>query len=312
MSTIGRGDDTILSRLRRQLQLHSSSQKNNDASNTNTQYNYNNSSSSSNDWAIALLHSLSQSESPDFTSVSEVWQLPHSSLAKLCQKHLNLNGYSSPTLVAYIDAVVSSQKISLENQLLLLRYAAFSKWFTDEQEAIPSIIQSQVTNLLQSYPQVIAKGFLLTLLEEPARLLPSSTAMIVKIIKADIPASALEIVCTGLAVIAKEKALAVNDNTFQVMEAVVSTVSLPSIIERISLSGWCRAWVEMLQEVVPNSCESKKLSTLMLHFVNKFGSELDSAGLDTLAALASMIKTPLKAPIISTIARKKRNKSTEN
>ncbi|KAJ1889253.1 hypothetical protein LPJ81_006167 [Coemansia sp. IMI 209127] len=65
----------------------------------------------------------------------------------------------------------------------------------------------------------------------------------------------------------------------------------------------------MIQQVVPLNRDSKKLSALVLHFVNKFGAKIELSDLDGLSASASLIQTPLKAAIASTIARKMKAKS---
>ncbi|KAJ2558753.1 hypothetical protein EV175_000645 [Coemansia sp. RSA 1933] len=260
-------------------------------------------------WAISALRSLSETEEADFSRASAVWQLPHSTLAKLCQEHLDINRFSGQTLAAFIEAAVSCPTVSFENQTLLLRHAASSKLLSDAEEAIPSVVQTQIISMLQVHPLVMAKGILLPLLEDPERLLSPATAMAVKVIKADMPAAAAEAVGNGVASIAKISPADVNDNTFQVMEAVVSAMSLPSMAEKAFLVGWCKSWVEMLQQVVPLNRDSKKLSALVLHFVNKFGTKLTVSDLDSIAVSASLITTPLKAAIASTIVRKKKAKS---
>ncbi|KAJ1667009.1 hypothetical protein EV178_001729 [Coemansia sp. RSA 1646] len=311
LSIAGRGDSTVLGSIRRQAMKQSANQK---GSSSAMSLSDTPSSGSSTDddkdlWAISILRSLSETEIPDFSDAPNVWQLPHSKLARLCQEHLNIDSHNGPALAAFIDAAVSSPNVSFENQTLLLRHAASSRLFAGAEEAIPSVVQTRIIALLQIHPLAIAKGLLLPLLEHPKRLLPPATAMAVKIIKADMPATAAEAVGNGIASIAKKSPSDVNDTTFQVMEAVVSAMSLPSMAEKPLLVSWCKSWIEMVQQVVPLNCNSKKLSALVLHFVNRFGAKLEVSDLDSLAASASLIRTPLKAAITSTIARKKKAKS---
>ncbi|KAJ2402698.1 hypothetical protein GGI23_000528 [Coemansia sp. RSA 2559] len=309
LSIVGRGGDTVLGNIRRR---QAAIQKDNGSVSLSETSEYRNTMDvdlNKDLWAISILRSLSETEIPDYPGATRVWQLPHSTLAKLCKEHLDVDNFNGPALAGFIEAAVSSANVSFENQTLILRHAASSKLFADAKEAIPSVVQTQIIALLQMYPLAIAKGLLLPLLEDPKRLLPPATAMAVKVIKADMPATAAEAVGNGIASMARKSPSDVNDNMFQVMEAVVSAMSLPSMAEKPLLVGWCKSWAEMIQQVVPLNRDSKKLSALVLHFVNKFGAKLEVSDLDGLSASASLIQTPLKAAIASTIARKMKAKA---
>ncbi|KAJ2748506.1 hypothetical protein H4S06_004932 [Coemansia sp. BCRC 34490] len=311
LSIVGRKNDTVLGSIRRQAMKQSAAWKN------STVVSLAESSSSKdaededqNRWAVSALRSLSETEPPDFSSALKIWQLPHTALARLCQEHLSINSFSGPALAAFIDSAVSSPNVSLENQTLLLRQAASSILFADGEEAIPSIVQTQIIALLQAYPQVMARGLLLPLLEDPKHLLPPVTAMSVKAIKTDLPASAAEIVGNEVTSIASKSPSDVSDNFLQVMEAVVSAMSAPSMAEKQLLVKWSKSWADMFRQIVPLNCESKKLSALVLHFVNRFGAKLDVSDLDGLATSVNLIRTPLKAAIAGTISRKRKAKQS--
>ncbi|KAJ2472521.1 hypothetical protein EV174_005821, partial [Coemansia sp. RSA 2320] len=187
--------ETVLGRLRRQLWQHQSAvsvfaspmpaDSTDDSEATDR-------SKADPEWAATQLRSLSDLDSPDFATATQIWQLPNAQLFRLCEAHLSLDNCNGAALAGFIGAAVSNSAVSLENQLLLLRYAASSVWFTSE-DAIPAIVQSQILALLQSHSQIIATGLLLPLLENSQRLSPSATAMVVKIVKSgDMPTVALE------------------------------------------------------------------------------------------------------------------------
>ncbi|KAJ2828099.1 hypothetical protein GGI24_002482 [Coemansia furcata] len=251
------------------------------------------------EWAAKQLRTLSDLDSSDFASASRIWQLPSAELSRLCQANLSLNNCNGAALAGFISAAVSNPEVSLENQHLLLSCAASSTWFTNE-DAIPAIIQSQVLAVLRTHSQTIASGLLLSLLERSQNLSPSAVAMVVKIIKSDMPSAALEAVCSGLASLVLKTPSVVCNSLFQVMEALVSAAPA----DRTPLE-WLRAWVAVLEVAARTNGDSKKLGALMLHLLNKFGSRLDSAELDRVAAAASVLNIPLKKAIVAAALRKK-------
>ncbi|KAJ2723841.1 hypothetical protein GGI07_002380 [Coemansia sp. Benny D115] len=253
------------------------------------------------EWAVTLLQTLSDADSPDFSSASHVWRLPNAKLLLLCQEYLVLDNCSAPSFAQFIQSVVASADITIENQQVLLQCAAKSSWFLSN-DAIPAIIQSQITALIRTHPQVLVSGLLLPLLRTPQDLSMSLTAMITKIIKADLPIGVLDSICLGIARVDPASSNAFGDNAFQVMEALLSVT--PADIP--SMSQWSKSWVGILQRSASLNAASKKLSALMLHFVNKFGSRLDEADLDHIATTANALSTPLKKAIISTAIRKKK------
>ncbi|KAJ2747980.1 hypothetical protein GGI20_000067 [Coemansia sp. BCRC 34301] len=251
------------------------------------------------EWAAKQLCTLSDQDSPDFASASQIWLLPNAELSALCQAHLSLNNCNGAALARFISAAVSSPEVSLENQHLLLRCAASSTWFTSE-DATPAIVQSQVLALLQAHSQTISTGFLLSLLEHSQRLSPSAAAMVVKVIKADaMPAAALESVCAGLAALVIRNPPVLGALLFQAMGALVSAVPA----DRPS-SEWVKAWVEVLEIATQTRSDSKKLGALMLHLLNKFGSKLDGADLERIATAASVLSPPLSKAVAAAARRK--------
>ncbi|KAI8324703.1 hypothetical protein GQ54DRAFT_55871 [Martensiomyces pterosporus] len=254
---------------------------------------------SSLEWATALLASLSRMESPGFASASRVWRLPSADLARVCRESLKLDGCTGPALADFILAALSDPAVSLENQCLLLRCAAACAWFVSE-EAVPAIVQSQLTALLQSHSQAIAMGLLLPLLEAPDRLSLPTAAMIAKLVKSDMPTSASELLFAGVIAISRENPHKLCDSVFQVMEALVAAIPAGKLA---AATG--KSCIEMLHLVAPANRSSKKLSVLMLHIVNKLGGSLSSNDLDQIATAASILETPLRKAIISTANRKK-------
>ncbi|KAJ1781120.1 hypothetical protein LPJ59_007118, partial [Coemansia sp. RSA 2399] len=137
LSIVGRGDDTVLGNIRRRQAI----QKDNGSTSLSETSGHRSSMDVDVDkdlWAISVLRSLSETEMPDFSGATRVWQLPHSTLAKLCKEYLDVDGFNGPALAGFIEAAVSSPSVSLENQTLILRHAASSKLFADAKEAIPS------------------------------------------------------------------------------------------------------------------------------------------------------------------------------
>ncbi|KAJ2334489.1 hypothetical protein GGI00_001832 [Coemansia sp. RSA 2681] len=256
------------------------------------------------EWAAKQLRALSDLDSPDFASASQIWQLPSAELSALCQAHLSLNNCNGAALAGFISATVSNPEVSLENQHLLLRCAASSTWFTSE-DAIPAIVQSQILALLQAHAQTIATGLLLSLLEHSQRLSPSAMAMVVKTIKADsMPAAALEAVCAGLATLATKTPSVVGGPLFQAMEALVSAVP----VDRPSTDYWVKDWVGVLEIAAQTNGDSKKLGALMLHLLNKFGGKLDGANLERIATAASVLSTPLNKAVVAAAARRRKER----
>ncbi|KAJ1646796.1 hypothetical protein LPJ64_001736 [Coemansia asiatica] len=252
-------------------------------------------------WAGTLLSSLSDMDSPDFSTGTKVWRLPNSVLSDLCQKHLCLDNCSAAALAAFIKTIVCDPAISLENQLLLLRCASSSSWFVNK-EAVPAIVQSQIAALLKLHSQTIVSGLLLPQLEDSQKMFAPLSAMMTKLIKADdMPVAAVETICDGIASLCLEKSVAFNEHTFQVMEALLGAA--PAGRSHAS-TGWVKRWSEVLQKTAPVHPGSKKLSAMLLHFINKFGSSLDKADLDGIAVAAGYLTTPLKKAIISTVTRK--------
>ncbi|KAI7829232.1 hypothetical protein BX661DRAFT_181599 [Kickxella alabastrina] len=276
-------------------------------------------------WAIEKLRILSTTESPDFTQLSQIWQLPNPQLSNLLcfSGHLLtfLLQCSASSLAQFIKTIVVNPDISMENQQLLLRYVAEkSSMFSarngnsngngnneEEEEAIPAILQSQIIALVPIYSHVVVSGLLLPLTENPAGMPSSTTSMVVKIVKADMPHTATESFCRGIALWANDKqrpAESLGDNVFQVMETLLGTI--PG--DQPSISAWSKGWIEILQRAASAHAESKKLGAVILHFVNKFGSRMNNPDLDLIATAANILTTPLKRAIISTVARKLKKK----
>ncbi|KAJ1892329.1 hypothetical protein LPJ66_006411 [Kickxella alabastrina] len=276
-------------------------------------------------WAIEKLRILSTTESPDFTQLSQIWQLPNPQLSNLlCSSgHLLifLLQCGASSLAQLIKTIVVNPDISVENQQLLLRYVAEkSSLFSarngnsngndnneEEEEAIPAILQSQIIALVPIYSHVVVSGLLLPLMENPAGMFSSTTSMVVKIVKADMPHTATELFCRGIALWANDKqrpAESLGDNVFQVMETLLGAT--PG--DRPSISAWSKGWIEILQRAASAHAGSKKLGAVMLHFINKFGSRMNNPDLDQIAIAANILTTPLKRAIISTVARKLKKK----
>ncbi|KAJ1814522.1 hypothetical protein LPJ75_002735 [Coemansia sp. RSA 2598] len=251
-------------------------------------------------WAATLLSSLSDMDSPDFSTAANVWRLPNTELSELCRAHLCLDNCSATALSTFIKTVVSDPSVSLENQLLLLHCASASTWFVNK-DAVPAILQSQIAALLQHHSQAIVSGLLLPQLETPEKMFAPLSAMITKLVKADgMPVGAIEALCDGIASMCLDKSASFNEHTFQVMEALLGVAPA----DRSYPTGWLRRWTEVLLKTAPVHTGSKKLGAIMLHFVNKFGSRLDKADLHQIAAAAGYLTTPLKKAIVATTARK--------
>ncbi|KAJ1892311.1 hypothetical protein LPJ66_006422 [Kickxella alabastrina] len=277
-------------------------------------------------WAIEKLRILSTTESPDFTQLSQIWQLPNPQLSNLLCSSGHLLTFllqcSASSLAQFIKTIVINPDISMENQQLLLRYVAEkSSLFgarngnsndnneeeEEDEEAIPAILQSQIIALVPIYSHVVVSGLLLPLMENPAGMLSSTTSMVVKIVKADMPHIATESFCRGIALWANDKqrpAESLGDNVFQVMETLLGAI--PG--DRPSISAWSKGWIEILQGAASAHAGSKKLGAVMLHFVNKFGSRMNNPDLDQIATAANILTTPLKRAIISTVARRLKKK----
>ncbi|KAJ2701586.1 hypothetical protein H4R19_005403 [Coemansia spiralis] len=247
-------------------------------------------------WAVERLQAFSREEAPDPAQIAEVWRLPGTVLAGLCDRHLSLDAIGGAALAEFIHAVASDAGASLENQRLVLRRAAASRVFGEE--AIPAVVQSQVVALAQSHPQVAVVGLMVPLLE---RLSPPTARLVAKAVKSGMPAAALAAVWSEVAAAAGRNPQAIDDSMLQVMEALVSATAAEQLAPEC-----LQSWAAALHAAAAHNRDSKKLGALMLHFVNKFGGRLGAADLDLVAAAAAALTTPLKKAVIAAASRKKR------
>ncbi|PIA13774.1 hypothetical protein COEREDRAFT_11054 [Coemansia reversa NRRL 1564] len=252
------------------------------------------------EWAIDKLQTFTHNRSMDASELSNIWRLPSPALTELCNKFLLLDGHDDSAFAQFINAIVTDAGVSLGNQCIILRHISSSKWFTNG-EAIPAVINSQITSLLDTHSEAIVAGLLLPLLENPERLLQPSASMIAKLIRMEMPIEAQEIISNTLAIAAESVPQMFDETAFQIMEALVTT--MPT--DRVS-AKWSRCWVDMLHHIVPQKRESKKLSALMLQIVNKFGNHLEPDELDQIAHMATILTTSLKKAIAAAVKRKQK------
>lgn len=284
------GRETALSEIRRKRQHQQLSQ----TINTTTNGPVSPKNQEDMEWAKTLL----QNHTTDFAKCRSVWQLPSTTLSQLLQANmLDLDQLTGPLLSEFMKSVVADIEIGLENQCLLLQHIAQARWFNGTQEeAIPAVLQIQISALIQHHPQTVTTGLIMPLLKSSDQLSTPTTAMLCKVIKAkDMPADAVNAICNDLAI---SSTISTNDQVFQVMEALLSKVITGSSLP------WTKGWIDLWQTSAIENKKSKKLSSLILHFVNKLGSHLDVVVLGRLSAIANILETPLKKPILAAISRK--------
>ncbi|KAJ2157316.1 hypothetical protein GGF46_004593 [Coemansia sp. RSA 552] len=253
---------------------------------------------SSLEWAQGQLQAFLQDESGDPDTLRPVWQLASSQLARALGS-LDWEQCSGAKWASLLRSIVTDPAVSLENQQQLLRCLA--AWFQRASaDAIPAVVQSQVADLVQQHAQVVVDGLLLPLLERPSSLAQPVGGMISKAIK-KAPATAHEALWHGLATIARASQEGFNEFAVQVADALVGATPTDGVTAAMG-----RCWVTMLGDVAQHGRDSKKLGAMMLHFVNRFGAQLDDSELSQIAAVAAMLTTPLKRAIVTATARKRK------
>ncbi|KAJ2783328.1 hypothetical protein H4R18_001774 [Coemansia javaensis] len=248
-------------------------------------------------WAAARLQAFSRAEAPDPADVAQVWRLPSAAVDRLCAQHLTLDSTGAAALAALIGAVAGDGGVSLENQRLVLRRAAGSRWFGEE--AIPAVVQAQVAALAHEHAQAAVGGLLVPLLERGS---PAATALVAKAAKGGMPVPALAAMCAELSAIARRSPQAFGDTMLNVAEALAAALPADQLAPECA-----RCWAAMLHCAAPHCAASKKLAALMLHFVNKFGARLAAPEVDLVLAAAAALTTPLKRAIIAAAERKSKS-----
>ncbi|KAJ1722394.1 hypothetical protein LPJ53_003188 [Coemansia erecta] len=119
------------------------------------------------------------------------------------------------------------------------------------------------------------------------------------------PLVAAESVGTGIATLVLERAVVLGDSAYLVMEALLSVVPAD---RPLSASGWLKRWPSVMQKMAPVNQDSKKLCSLMLLLVNKFGAHLDIPDLDRISSAAGLLTVPQKKAVVLAAARKAEKK----
>ncbi|KAJ2383977.1 hypothetical protein GGI05_005148 [Coemansia sp. RSA 2603] len=110
----------------------------------------------------------------------------------------------------------------------------------------------------------------------------------------------------GITTLVLEKAIVLNDSAYLVMEALLSVIPVdrPS-----SASGWLKRWPSVMQKMAPMNPDSRKLCSLMLLLVNKFGTHLAVSHLDQISSAAGLLTVPQKKAVVLAAARKVEKKN---
>ncbi|KAJ2777680.1 hypothetical protein GGI15_004430 [Coemansia interrupta] len=120
------------------------------------------------------------------------------------------------------------------------------------------------------------------------------------------PLSAAESVGMGIASLVLDKAVVLSDSAYLVMEALLSVVPAD---RPVSTSGWLKRWSSVMQKMAPVNPDSRKLCSLMLLLVNKFGAHLDTPDLDQISSAAGLLTVPQKKAVVLAAARKAEKKN---
>ncbi|KAJ2298032.1 hypothetical protein IWW55_004601 [Coemansia sp. RSA 2706] len=221
------------------------------------------------------------------TELAAVWRLPTTQLQRVCARHLAPAELSAAQVAGLIGSVATDAAATLENQCVVLGEAGRR---LAGAAAVAAVVQSQVVGLLDRHARVVVAGLVLPLFDRG--LGAGAAALAAKCVRAGLPEPQL------LAVVerAAERADLINEHVLQVLEAVAA--AQPRGSSRRS------RWVDVLVLAAARLPASRRLGALLLHYVNKFGGQLDGAELGRLGASAQALTTPLKGAVRAAIDRR--------